>query len=358
MIPAQYYQTIYIIITSIISIYCFNRRKFTNYQKDIQIENQIPSILLTIFMIIFIGTRPINGRYFLDMKSTANEWYLWDQGDVYYYQWGYTNKIYDNMRSFMSTHGMPVELFFFIIATVYFGCIYFSCRRLFPNDTLFSLLVYLAAFSTFSYATNGIKAGAASAIFLIALAFYEKWRIWLPIILVSWGFHHSMIMVVACFILVYIYCHTKNYFIFWVFAFLIAAAHITVFQKLFSGMSNDIGSGYLVLQRHGKGFRLDFIAYSAVPVIIGYYCIFIKKIKSKKYEIILNLYLLTNSIWMLCMYAEFTNRIAYLSWFLHPVVMIYPFINEKIDQHQNQIANYIAIGHLGFTLFLYFIYWR
>ena len=256
---------------------------------------------------------------------------------------------------------MSVKYFFFLIAVIYFGCMYVACKKLFPKDTLFSLVVYLTAFSTFSYGVNGFKAGSAASLFLIAVAYYQNYKIMIPMLIISWGFHHSMVMVVECFICVYFFRKAKYYFILWMVAFFIAAFHINFFQNIFANLAedigDDIGAGYLRGQLHGKGFRLDFIMYSVVPVLIGYYALFVKKIHSENYNILLNLYLMTNSVWMLCMYAEFTNRIAYLSWFLHPWVMIYPFLNEKVSPRQYHIVNCIACGHLCFTLFLYLIYW-
>ncbi len=358
MIPAQYYKPIYLFIITILSIYSFlniQNLMETNFNKCKQ-EKQYSSIFLTVFMILFIGMRPISGRYFMDMGGTANMWNWWSQGDVYSFQWHYGNKIYDNLRAFMSTYGMRVELFFFIISTIYFSCIYISCKKLFPQYTFFAMLVYLIAFSTFSYATNGIKAGAAAALFLIVLAFYDNYKIFIPFILLSWGFHHSMVMVVVSFICVFIWRKSKFYFILWVITLILSALHFTYFQKLFASL-DDAGEAYLIGQLHGKGFRWDFIAYSVIPVIIGYYKIYIEKIELEQYTILLNFYLLTNSIWMLCMYAEFTNRIAYLSWFIHPWVMIYPFLNEKISALQIRNVKYLAIGHLIFNLFLLLIYW-
>ena len=359
MIPAQYYHPIFLILISFLSIYNFRKLSKTKAESIYisQYEDQTPSIVLTIFMIFFIGLRPISGKYFVDMAGTARIWNWWSQGNVYQYQWQYKNKIYDNLRSYMSTYGMPVEYFFFIIALIYFLCIYIACRKFFPKNTFFALLVYLIAFSTFSYATNGIKAGSAASIFLVALAYHENLKILIPLSLISWGFHHSMIMVLSCLIVVYFYRKAKFYFYFWIFAFIIAALHITIFQYFFARYDYDSGAAYLLKQMHGKGFRLDFIAYSAVPVIIGYYIIFIKKIQSRKYNFLLNMYLMTNSIWMLCMYAEFTNRIAYLSWFIHPWVMIYPFLNEKISELQFKYVNILAMGHLAFNLFLSLVYW-
>ena len=69
------------------------------------------------------------------------------------------------------------------------------------------------------------------------------------------------------------------------------------------------------------------------------------------------MYLMTNAIWMLCMYAEFTNRIAYLSWFQYPVVLIYPFLKEQWGVNQYPLVKKIAYGHLVFTLFMELVFY-
>ena len=351
MLPAAYYHPVYNIILCVLTWRLFSTYNQYNEKKLLQAKDEsiFPAMAFSIFMIFFIGLRPISKKYFWDMGGLAEIWRYWDMGE-YHFQLGYANKIYDNLRSYMATAGYPVETFFFIIAIIYFGSIYFACRKMFPKDTLLAVVVYLTAFSTFSYGTNGIKAGSACALFLVALAYHENWKLAFLFSLLSWGFHHSMIMVVTSFCVVYFYKNTNFYFLFWIFSFIIAVLHISWFQNFFANLSSD-AEGYLDSDYHIKGFRLDFVLYSAVPVIIGYYIYYVKKIQVKGYTTLINLYLMTNSLWMLCMYASFTNRIAYLSWFLHPLAMIYPFYNEKIDNRQYQMGNYVMLGNLLFTLF-------
>lgn len=357
MISASLYQYIYIFIVVIISILEFKKYKHysTTRINTAYIKTNSSSFLLCLFMTIFIGLRPTS-FVFVDMGGYADLWSYWDQG-TYHFTWNVENILFDNLRMYMSTSGMPVELFFFLISCIYFITTYFACRKLFPKDTLLAYLVFLAAFSTFSYGTNGIKAGAAASIFLLALAYHENIVATIILSLISWGFHHSMVMVVASYIIVLLYNKPKWYFALWGISVLIAALHISTFQALFASMADERGQSYLEGQQFGKGFRLDFILYSAMPVLVGYYAIFKKKIQSKAYNIVLCLYLITNSIWMLCMYAEFTNRIAYLSWFQYPIVLIYPFLNEKWGINQYKILRKVAYAHLAFTLFMTFVFY-
>ena len=358
MIAAQYYHDIYLIVVSILTFIVGSR--YSTYSSDRLYgnnrEDPVPSLILMIIVTLFIGLRPISGKYFVDMRATAIAWPNWNEG-IFHFSFGRKNFIYDNIRVFMATAEMPVESFFALVAIIYFVMLWISCRKLFPNDTLFVFLIYLAAFSTFSYGTNGIKAGSAASIFLVALAYRDNLKVSIPLAIISWGFHHSMIMVLCSYIVVLFIKDSKYYFALWAFSFFIAATHITFFQQIFASMADEGGESYLS-DTIGSGFRIDFILYSAMPVLVGYYAIFKKGIKSKMYGTILNLYLMTNSIWMLCMYANFTNRIAYLSWFMYPIVLIYPFLKEKWSDVQFNVSKLVAYGHLAFTLFMTYIIYK
>ena len=95
-------------------------------------------------------------------------------------------------------------------------------------------------------------------------------------------------------------------------ALILAALHVEFFQILFSGYTDQKGSRYLLTDEDSfvTGFRLDFILYSAVPVIIGYLIKFKRHVNDEIYDLWLRMYLLTNSVWMMCIYASFTNRIV------------------------------------------------
>ena len=140
-----------------------------------------------------------------------------------------------------------------------------------------------------------------------------------------------------------------------------AFLHVSAFQELFSGMADEHGAVYLSglnTDWGGKnGFRLDFVFYSALPVAVGYYAIYKRGLKSEMFSFLYNTYLLTNAVWMLCMYASFTNRIAYLSWGFLPVVTMYPFFTKEFIPKQYKYANYVVWYQLLFTLAMHLIYY-
>lgn len=352
------YQYIYIIFVAIITIYYVGKYKSPIYKPSTNVGGEL---LLVIVMILFIGLRPVS-RVFVDMLS-YDSFLGRFQGETFIFTWETDNKIFDNLIMWWSCNGIDARLFFLFISAIYFICTYLGIKRLFPNHSLLAYMVFLGAFSTFSYATNGIKAGAAASIFIMALGYWDKLLVCIPLMLVSLGFHHSMIMPVAAFVVTVFFKNPKWYYYGWFVCFIMALLHITYFQFLFGGMADEQGSGYLMATEQTSeahiGFRPDFVLYSAMPVVIGYLFEMKRKVRlSKTYTTLMHFYLMANSIWMLCMYASFNNRIAYLSWFVYPLVIIYPFVDVyNKDVNKNKKLRKAVIYHLAFTMFMVFVYY-
>ena len=362
MIEASLYQNIYLLIVSLLTIIVNHQYATARGRASVRSSFVVrSSFIVAVAVAVYIGLRPVSGRYFVDMTG-YNMTYSALLGEPMQFDWSTTNVIFDNLFMFMASKEIPVTLFFLLMSAMNFICTFFACRKIFPRDTMLAFLVFLAAFSTFSYATNGLKAGVAAAWFLLAIAFHDKIFFSILFALISFGFHHSMQLPLVAFFIVMIIRNPHLYFAAWVGSLLVAILHISFFQNLFAEMTDEQGAGYLSFEMTEKWasvirFRLDFVLYSAVPIIIGYWITIIKKIRSKEYVFILNLYLLTNAVWMLCMYATFTNRIAYLSWFIYPIVLIYPFIKQEWASNQYRIMRLIVYGHLLFTVFMVFIYY-
>ena len=364
MIPASLYQGIYLFIVTALTISTYNKYKYRDNLYDFDVSyTELLTVSLAVFMSIFIGIRPVSWRYFGDMSNYVKFYETFYEGVNFSFNRYTENIIFDNLFAWWGSARLGYTSFFVLFSTLYFTTAYFGISRLFPNDKLAAYLVFLAAFSTFSYATNGIKAGVAASIFIWAMGYRDNLKVCIPLILISWGFHHSMIMPVAAFVTTLFFKNTKLYFAIWVFCLLMAMAHVTSFAHFFAGTTTEHGASYLLgdgLDDGTKGgFRLDFILYSAMPVLVGWYAVFKKQLElSNTYINLLNLYLCLNGVWMLCMYANFTNRIAYLSWFLYPIVLIYPFLNEDWGEDRYQKFSLVMLAHLGFTLFMNLIYYR
>lgn len=342
---APFYETIYIII-----VFLFTARYVNIKTSPYTLERNAPSMLLCTYMVLFIGLRPVHS-VFADMVGYAYA-YENTMNDVVF-TWNTTSSVlFEYMTALFASWNVPIKLYFVTISALYFFPILMACRKLFPQNTMLAFLVFLGAFSTFSYGVNGIRAGIAASIFILALAYHEKKWLVALLLFVSWGFHHSMNMPIAAYIITLFFKNSKWYFGGWIVCLVLSLAHVTYFQKLFSGFTDEKSAMYLIGETGWTGitgFRFDFLIYSAVPVTIGYLIKFRYKLSDYFYDNILNMYLVTNAVWLLCMYAGFTNRIAYLSWFLYPILIIYPFITvNPLVMRRKQVV----WAHLLFTIFM------
>lgn len=357
---ASYYRIIYdiiVLIATLIIIVTFNSNKAI-FKKNRYSDRIL--FWFAAFFALFIGLRPVSLE-FVDMVSYAFR-LDWHRSSTFVFTMDTDNKIFDNLMLYASAKQWSKALFFLVISSIYFICTYFAIKRLFKTNSFAAYVVWLGSFSTFSYGVNGIKAGAAAAVFLLAISFYDKKYLSVLLSLVSVGFHHSMILCVLAYIAVILFKKSNYYLAFWCICLLISAIHVTYFQELFGSMTSEHDSSYLLTfdgeNFGGKGgFRFDFVLYSLFPIIIGYIALFKKRLKSRRYSIIYNFYLLTNGIWMLCMYASFTNRIAYLSWFIYPVVLSYPLLEMKWGRNQYKVMSLIVAFNLFFTLFMTYVYY-
>ena len=129
------------------------------------------------------------------------------------------------------------------------------------------------------------------------------------------------------------------------------------------------------------GFRWDFLAYSAMPVWLTWYVT--KKAEKERalygdtieeaetnitgagriadahsmrvFNILATTYILANSFWVMVIRAAFSNRFAYLSWFLYPVVLAYGVIRLHIWPDQDRKAGLILALHAGFTIIMHLL---
>lgn len=354
MLDAHLYHGAYLIVVTIFSVIIATR-------PSLHVKNdKFLAWGVMFLMILFIGFRPENG-VFVDMMNYVQSYYVFVDGISFRWDSQAENFLFDNYFAFVGSQKLGTTFFFVTIAAIYFGCAYWGISRLFPKNTLMAYLAFLGAFSTFSYGTNGVKAGAAASMFILALSYYDNKVICMLLMLVTLGFHHSMTMPIAAFVLALLWKNPKHFFWGWLFCLACALAHISFFQQLFAGFTDEHGAGYLnsINTDWGEksGLRIDFVLYSAMPVLVGYYAIYKKKLQSKTYAILLKIYLTTNGVWMLCMYAAFTNRIAYLSWSIYPLVLIYPLLEADWGVRHYVTVARVFMAHLAFTLFMVFVYY-
>jgi len=317
------------------------------------------ALLFTLFILLFIGLRPYNvpgvGTYFGD---TANYYATFLQIASGNTDINSKDPGFSLLTKFCAAT-MSGQSYFFILAALYVLPLYYVCKRLSRKYTFLLLLVIVTSFLFWANAVNGIRTGIAISFFMLALTFKNKKSVMFLLILIALSFHKSLLLPVGALIMSSYYTNSKTYILIWFSSIILSLLFAGFFENFFS--SFDVGDerfdSYLTSEVDASqfksiGFRWDFLLYSFIPIVLGAYYIFKKQYKTKLYIQLFNTYILTNSIWILVMRANFSNRFASLSWFIIPVILIFPLIKTKIWENQMKKLSLILFLSFAFTYYM------
>jgi len=67
--------------------------------------------------------------------------------------------------------------------------------------------------------------------------------------------------------------------------------------------------------------------------------------------------LICNAMWIMINTASFSNRFAYISWFLMGLVICYPYLKEVFWEKQFHKIGIITLLYFGFTYFMSYVYY-
>jgi hypothetical protein len=361
MIPIEYYALVYHISLAItvimLSLFLFKKNLGDFYSSE---NNRYAMIVLTL-IILFIGLRDPWGSWM----------YLGDTGA---YTRTFENITIDKLLEskdygfdlfmYLSAQVMSIQWFYLLCAFIYVGLPYLAFRKWFNNRAWLALLVYVTAMSFWAFGINGLRNGLAAAFFIYGISFIRqplKLTIWFVLAI---GFHKSMLLPVAALVSTRFIKSTTLLIRVWLLAIPVAFFFGNSLETAISGIFDIIGlsdkrtenlfADELEGQATDRSFRLDFILYSSVAVYLGYYYVVKRKFNDIFYTRLLNTYLIANTVWILMIYATYTNRTAYLSWFIMPLVLIYPLLKVQFVRKQSHWVFWIIMGSLFFTLLMFF----
>lgn len=245
---------------------------------------------------------------------------------------------------------------------------YVALRVLIPQKPIISLVLLCGSLMFYSFGVNGLRNGLACHATLLAFVLYFKEQriIAAVIAFLAYGIHHSVGIPLAgfiCSLLIYKRPHWS--IAIWglsIVASLLLGNRLTGFIEQFSvderlqGYTN-LEQGGVGVQFSSYGFRWDFLAYSAMPIVLGYYTILKKRITDNWYSVLFSTYCLANAFWVIFIRAAFSNRFAYLSWFMYPIVVAYPLFFFNLWNDQDKKVGQIILAYIGFTAVMQFLYW-
>ena len=322
--------------------------------------------LLFAIVAVYIGFRPLQ----------------YDFGDTYMYAHSYNNAInsyepvnwhtewlWDDMAYFMKSLGFSVNTYFFVIAVLYVGLMLVCCLKLFPNNVQIALLFFLASFSFWGYGVNGLRNGLATSVLLLSVTLIVRkeaaCKLWACLLmLLAIAVHKTSLLPAACMIAAVVAVKEPKVAIrFWLFSIIVSLVAGNSISEVFSGLGFDERmSRYsqttdveTMSEFSHTGFRWDFLLYSAMPIWLTWYVAVKRDIKDWTFNIIAVTYILANSFWIMVIRSSFSNRFAYLSWFLYPLVIAYPLLKFHIWQGQDKKTAKILLAYSGFTYFMFLI---
>jgi hypothetical protein len=372
LVDPWYYATVYYILFLILSWATVLYYIGSNQQKILHSEGssaQGAALLLTLVLIFFLGLRPMSSQAFGDMPFYAHSY----QNVISSYsvisfksEW-----LWNNLAFFCKQVGFSVYEYFLIIEFGYFFGMLICALLLMRKNLWIAILFFYTSFSCYTFGVNGIRNGLACSLDLIAISLFAlggpKRPAGLVLMALAMGFHRSSALPSAAAIAsLYFVKDTKTAIRFWIASIAISLAAGPLVERFFAALGfDDRLSDYASTnQEKGSmdqfsqaGFRWDFLLYSSGAVAMIWYVTRYRKFKDSVYTILANSYLLCNAFWIMVIRSAFSNRFAYLSWFLYPVVMAYPLLRMNLWKDQDRKTALIFFLYSGFTLFMFFIFY-
>lgn len=348
-IPLEYYSTLFFNIVLLLAVRVWFK---LNKKNNLPPSSKL-GFVMVLGLILYMGLRPISGKYFIDMVTYAAIFENIAAGNVM------TLNEDVGFDFFIQSCAkiMTVEMFFLVCAIIYILPLWYLSKKWFNDNWFYAFLMLIGSLSFWAYGTNGIRNGLATSLFLLALVFTERKVILFAFLLLSCSIHKSMVLPSLAYVLTFVYNDPKKYFLFWLSAIPLSLALGGFWEIFFAGLGfGDERTAYLTSgninedEFSSTGFRWDFLLYSATGVFAGYYFIIKKGFTDKTYNRLLNTYLMVNGFWILIIRANFSNRFAYLSWFMLGLVIVYPLLKQK-GIHPKLIAKIIFI----YIFFMYFM---
>ena len=361
---ASYYYHIYWISTMLLTLSMFGRI----YDQRIIIGAKYgyrPIFLYSTFFVLFFGFRPISG-HFADTVVYSRVFQMLQDFGVFNLEG--TEKVEgDWLFSLLMKYCSKIMNVYFFLAIntfLYISAMIKGCKILDYWHGALLMLFCIGSFEFYPFAVNGVRNGVACSIMILAVAYLCQkkiiWAIFLSFLAV--GFHKSAILPAVCMLFTCFVSKPKYMFVTWLGAIIVSLVIGEYVDNLLSAMSYDDRLASELQDNNADGvvmehrFRWDFLLYSSMPIILGWYTIFKRKLFNKTYLILLGTYIYSNAFWVLAIRAMFSNRIAYLSWFIYPIVLAYPLLNFPVfkKNHSKKVA-WILLGQFMFTTILWLL---
>jgi hypothetical protein len=320
---------------------------------------------VAVAIILYIGYRNPTGPFGDTVNYTQSFWRAAASTAPFKWTWKGEWLFYNVMMRGIS-HYADVTTFYLVCAAIYVGCLWVAMVRMFGRQYYIPFLVILSMFFFWQYGVNGIRNGLGASLFILALTYVEKLPIALLLCFLATGMHKSTYIMIGAAGLAWFVKNSYIYLTAWILS--VIASYFAGFgiqywiARLNLTSGDDRLSDYLtqtdaaeILRKEGAtvviGFRWDFLIFSSMAVLVGYYFIFRRKFQDEYYHWIYNIYLITNAFWVLVIRASYSNRFAQISWFIMPIVLIYPFMKQRFWTNHERMTGFALLLFYAFAFY-------
>tara|TARA_B110000967_G_C18824763_1_gene530707 strand:- start:231 stop:1316 length:1086 start_codon:yes stop_codon:yes gene_type:complete len=327
-------------------------------QKKVPTDN-IRSYIVVFGLIVFMGIRPVSGHYFGDMGRYVRCFNEYSLGI-------YSNKSPDigffwftrMLSSFVSD-----RVYIFFCAFLYIFILFIALKKIDNKYWYILFLSIIAGISFWGAGVNGIRTGLASSFVLLGFVRHSKKKYVLALLyfIIGASFHKSLLLPIVAWYVAMGYTNSTRLLQIWLVVLILSVFIGEKFTGIFellnmadranSYLNKDIDKAEFGDMKAGY-FRWDFLFYSIIPVIIGWYAVIRKKMNDNFYSHLFNTYLIANAFWVMIIRVNFSNRFAYLSWFFMGILIVLPFFKEDVFKKRE---NYLAFVLMFFYAFTYLI---
>lgn len=314
---------------------------------------QLLGVIVCFLVIAYIGFRPISGRYFGDTGTYGKIFNNYANGALITSNRDF---LFHTFMKFSSSF-MNVHFFFFTCALLYVLPLYLVSKKWFKELWFFGFIFFITTFEFWAYGTNGVRNGIAGSLFLLAIS--RDQRIFqLLFLFMAISFHKTMLLPAGGFILANFYNKPKYLIYFWLLCIPLSLVGGSIFETFFGSLGFDDRLSYFTEGNaygddfSSTGFRWDFLLYSASAVYAGWFYIVKKGYQDKVYFWIFNTYIFADAFWILVIRANFSNRFAYLSWFMIGLVIVFPLLRQNFIKNQYKTLGIILLLQFAFTFLM------
>ena len=343
----HYFALLLIVVLIVICSFTYDIKE----ERNIQFFNYFGYFVI-FWYILYMGLRPISGKYFGDTYNYAKVFEFLQEGKEVSIEKDY---FFNYFMAFCSNF-MTINSFLLLLDVFYVVPYVIFSKKYFGKYWFFVTLFFISSFSFWASGVNGLRNGLGTSFFILGLAYYNRKFMMYILFVLSYFMHASLIIPIAAFLIARFYKDPKIYLFIWLASIPLSLAGGSVWNEFFANIGfQDRTEGYLINSEENldqfsqTGFRWDFLIYSSLAVIAGWYFIFKEKMTDKFYIHLFGIYCIANAFWILVITAAFSNRFAYLSWFLMPVIIAYPILRYKIWKDQYRTFGLILLLYFMFT---------